>query len=88
MISKLIPSLLCATHSFNHPIYMKLILILSLLVIQIHAVISAEASKNSLCGGFSAVHVVIENLDVRTYDDPATRNGGSNIRARRIGGEP
>ena len=35
------------------------------------AVISANASKNSLYGGFSAVHVVIENLDVRTYDDPA-----------------
>lgn len=35
------------------------------------AVISAEPSKNSLYGGFSAVHVVIENLDVRTYDDPA-----------------
>lgn len=35
------------------------------------AVISAEASKNSLYGGFSAVHVVIENLEVRTYDDPA-----------------
>jgi hypothetical protein len=35
------------------------------------AVIKAEASKNSLYGGFSAVHVVIENLDVRTYDDPA-----------------
>ena len=35
------------------------------------AVIAAETSKNSLYGGFSAVHVVIENLDVRTYDDPA-----------------
>jgi hypothetical protein len=34
-------------------------------------VISAPVSKNSLYGGFSAVHVVIENLDVRTYDDPA-----------------
>jgi len=35
------------------------------------AVISAAAPKQSLYGGFSAVHVVIKNLDVRTYDDPA-----------------
>jgi len=34
------------------------------------AVISAGKSANSLYGGFSAVHVIIRNLDVRTYDDP------------------
>lgn len=34
------------------------------------AVISASRSTNSLYGGFSAVNVVIRNLDVRTYDDP------------------
>jgi len=34
------------------------------------AVISASSSSNSLYGGFSAVNVVIKNLDVRTYDDP------------------
>lgn len=34
------------------------------------AVISACASSNSLYGSFSAVHVVIRNLDVRTYDNP------------------
>lgn len=34
------------------------------------AVISASGSTNSLYGGFSAVYVVIKNLDVRTYDDP------------------
>lgn len=34
------------------------------------AVISASRSSNSLYGGFSAVNVVIKNLDVRTYDDP------------------
>ncbi len=34
------------------------------------AVIRAESSSNSLYGGFSAVNVVIRNLDVRTYDDP------------------
>ncbi len=34
------------------------------------AVISASSSPNSLYGGFSAVNVVIKNLDVRTYDDP------------------
>ena len=34
-------------------------------------VISAQASPNSLYGGFSAVYVVIRNLDVRTYDNPA-----------------
>lgn len=35
------------------------------------AVISASSSANSLYGGYSAVHVVIRNLDVRTYDNPA-----------------
>jgi len=35
------------------------------------AVISASASSNSLYGGFSAVYVVLRNLDVRTYDNPA-----------------
>jgi len=35
-----------------------------------NAVISASSSANSLYGGFSAVYVVIKNLDVRTYDDP------------------
>ena len=34
------------------------------------AVISAGSSPSSLYGGFSAVHVVIKNLQVRTYDDP------------------
>ena len=34
------------------------------------AVIAASSSPDSLYGGFSAVHVVIKNLDVRTYDDP------------------
>jgi hypothetical protein len=34
------------------------------------AVISANSSPNSLYGGFSAVNVIIKNLDVRTYDDP------------------
>ena len=35
------------------------------------AVISASASPDSLYGGFSAVYVVLRNLDVRTYDNPA-----------------
>ena len=34
------------------------------------AVISASSSPDSLYGGFSAVNVVIKNLDVRTDDDP------------------
>ena len=34
------------------------------------AVIAASSSPDSVYGGFSAVHVVIKNLDVRTYDDP------------------
>lgn len=34
------------------------------------AVISASSSPASLYGGFSAVHVVIRNLDVRTYNNP------------------
>lgn len=34
------------------------------------AVISASASTNALYGEFSAVNVVIKNLDVRTYNDP------------------
>ncbi len=34
------------------------------------AVISAGRSTDSLYGGFSAVSVVIRNLDVRTYDNP------------------
>ena len=34
------------------------------------AVISASSSPDSLYGGFSAVNVVIKNLDVRSYDDP------------------
>lgn len=34
------------------------------------AVISASPSPESLYGGFSAVNVVVKNLDVRTYDDP------------------
>ena len=34
------------------------------------AVISASSSPNSLYGGFSAVNVVVKNLDVRTDDDP------------------
>lgn len=35
------------------------------------AAISASGSAQSLYGGYSAVHVVIRNLDVRTYDNPA-----------------
>ncbi len=35
------------------------------------AVISVSPSSNSLYGEFSAVYVVLRNLDVRTYDDPA-----------------
>ncbi len=34
------------------------------------AVITAEKSEQSLYGGFSAVNVVLKNLDVRTYDNP------------------
>ncbi len=34
------------------------------------AVISAARSPNSLYGGFSAVYVVVRNLDVRTGDNP------------------
>ena len=34
------------------------------------AVISAQKSSDSLYGGFSAVNVVIRNLDIRTYDNP------------------
>ncbi len=42
------------------------------------AVISADKSPDSLYGGFSAVHVVIRNLDVRTYDNPGI--GGIDLR--------
>lgn len=36
-----------------------------------NAVIKAMSpGKNALYGGFSAVYVVVRNLDVRTYDDP------------------
>jgi hypothetical protein len=42
------------------------------------AVISASQSPNSLYGGFSAVHVVIRNLDVRTSDNPGI--GGIDLR--------
>ncbi|MCE9609060.1 MAG: glycoside hydrolase family 55 protein [Chthoniobacter sp.] len=35
------------------------------------AVISASPSPNSVFGAFSAVYVVLRNLDVRTYDNPA-----------------
>jgi hypothetical protein len=34
------------------------------------AVISASSPPDSVYGGFSAIHVVIKNLDVRTHDDP------------------
>lgn len=34
------------------------------------AVISANRPTDSLYGGFSAVYVVLRNLDVRTYDNP------------------
>lgn len=34
------------------------------------AVIAVSRSPNPLYGGFSAVSVVLKNLDVRTYDDP------------------
>jgi len=42
------------------------------------AVITASSSPESLYGGFSAVNVVIKNLDVRTYDDPGI--GGIDLR--------
>jgi hypothetical protein len=42
------------------------------------AVISAVSSRKSLYAGFSAVNVVIKNLDVRTYDDPGI--GGIDLR--------
>ena len=35
------------------------------------AVISASPSTNSVFGAFSAVYVVLCNLDIRTYDNPA-----------------
>lgn len=41
------------------------------------AVISAVASPDSLYGGFSAVNVVLKNLDVRTSDNP--RIGGVDL---------
>jgi len=34
------------------------------------SVITATPSDNSLYGGFSAVHVILKNLDVRTNDNP------------------
>lgn len=34
------------------------------------AVISVQESSDSLYGGFSAVNVVLKNLEVRTYDNP------------------
>ncbi|MCP5522017.1 MAG: hypothetical protein H7A46_10770 [Verrucomicrobiales bacterium] len=34
------------------------------------AVLSAATPAKSLYGEFSAVHVVLKNLDIRTYDDP------------------
>ncbi len=42
------------------------------------AVITASSSPESLYGRFSAVNVVIKNLDVRTYDDPGI--GGIDLR--------
>lgn len=42
------------------------------------AVISARSSTQSLYGGFSAVYVVLKNLDVRTYDNPGI--GGVDLR--------
>ena len=42
------------------------------------AVIAAGSSPNSLYGGFSAVNVVIRNLEVRTYDNPGI--GGIDLR--------
>jgi len=42
------------------------------------AVISASPSPNSLYAAFSAVYVVLRNLDVRTYDNPAI--GGIDLR--------
>lgn len=35
------------------------------------AVISVSKSANALYGDYSAVHVIIRNLDVRSYDNPA-----------------
>ena len=35
------------------------------------AVISVTSPQDSLYGGFSAVHIVLRNLEVRTYNDPA-----------------
>ena len=42
------------------------------------AVITASRSTNSLYAAFSAVNVVLQNLDVRTYDDPSI--GGIDLR--------
>src|SRR6478672_4972949 len=42
------------------------------------AVVSAGKSADSLYGGFSAVHVVMRDLDVRTYDNPGI--GGVDLR--------
>jgi hypothetical protein len=43
------------------------------------AVISASPSPQSLYGGFSAVYVVLRNLEVRTYDNPGI--GGIDLRS-------
>lgn len=42
------------------------------------AVVSAEKSTNALYGGFSAVYVVVRNLEVRTYNNPGI--GGIDLR--------
>ena len=42
------------------------------------AVVSAGQSADSLYGGFSAVYVVVRNLEVRTYDNPGI--GGIDLR--------
>lgn len=43
------------------------------------SVITAAPSDKSLYGGFSAVHVILQNLDVRTYDNPGI--GGIDLKA-------
>jgi len=42
------------------------------------AALSAAASTDSIYGGFSAIHVVVRNLDVRTSDNPGI--GGIDLR--------
>lgn len=42
--------------------------------------IAARHAPNALYGGFSTLHVVIRNLDVRTYDNPSILPGLAGMR--------